>query len=131
MRVIRGLFVVVVLMGALWALFARGNPGGISDARYAQFQRMAPPKLLYSCTRKPTPESFLPQARECWKSGRAGCDEKVHEWVEAAIETSVDFVSGPGTSSYDQMLRDAMRSCARQVRNMAPGEFKVLEADKN
>lgn len=131
MKVIRGLLAIVVLMGALWALFARGNPGGISDGQYAQFKRMAAPKLLYSCTRRPTPESFLPQARECWTSGRAGCDEKVHEWVEAAAETSVDFVSGRGSLSYDQLQRDAERTCARQVRNMGPGEFTVLEADTN
>jgi hypothetical protein len=59
----------------LWAL-VRGNPGGISDAQYSEFSRLAPPKLLYSCTRKRTQESLLREIHESANSGRSGCDQK-------------------------------------------------------
>ena len=49
---IAGPVMIVALLIALWVLFVRGNPGGIPDAEYAKFKRLAPPKLLYSCTRK-------------------------------------------------------------------------------
>jgi hypothetical protein len=130
MRVIRAALVGAMLLAALWMLFARGNPGGISDARYAEFRKMAAPKLLYSCTRKPTPESFLPKERECWQSGRAGCEEAVTKWVDAGTTITVEFVSGTGTASYDDLLMDARRSCAKGVGGMQPGEFEVLEGDK-
>lgn len=130
MRVITGLSVGVVSAVALWALFTRGNPGEMSDARYSRFQNAAPPKLLYSCTRKPMRESLTPEVRACIDSGRAGCEQVVDEWVEARTETEVDFVAGPGTSTYDEVLQEARRRCQGTVGNMGSGEFKVLEADE-
>ena len=130
MKVIRTVIVGAMFLAALWMLFVRGNPGGVSDAKYSEFRKIGSPKLLYSCTRKPTPESFLPKQRECWKSGRAGCEQAVSEWVDAGTTTTVDVVSGLGAASYDELLMEAKRGCARGVGDMQPGEFKILEADK-
>lgn len=131
MRFIGGLFLCIVFLAALWVLVPHGNPGGISDARYSQFKRISPPKLLYSCTRKPTRESFIPEERACRKTGRAGCDQEVDRLVEARTETQVDFVAGQGTSTYDELLQEAKRKCKGNVENMEPGELRVLEADKS
>jgi hypothetical protein len=130
MKVIRGLFVGALLAAALWLVFARGNPGGISDARYSEFKHLVPPKILYSCARKPSRESALQHERECLATGRAGCDLDVDKWVEAGAKTTVDFAAGSGKSSYDELLRDAKQYCAGSVENMGPGEFRVLEAGK-
>ena len=131
MRVIPGLSVVAVSALALWTLFPRGNPGGLSDAKYSQFKRAAPPKLVYSCVRKPTRESFLREEKACLKTGRASCDEKVRELIEAGTRTEFDFVAGLGTSTYDTLLQEARRECSRTDGSTEPGEFKVLEADKS
>jgi hypothetical protein len=131
MRVIPGLSVVVVSAVALWVVFPHGNPGGLSDAKYSQFKRAAPPKLVYSCVRKPTRTSFLREEKACLKTGRASCDEKVKELIEAGTETEVDFVAGSETSTYDTLLQEASRECSRIHENTEPGEIKVLEADKN
>ena len=131
MRVIPGLTVVVVSAVAMWALFSRGNPGGLSDAKYSQFKQAAPPKLVYSCVRKPTRESFLREEKACLKTGRASCDEKVRELIEAGTRTEIDFVAGLGTSTYDTLLQEARRECSRTDGGTEPGEFKVLEADKS
>ena len=131
MRVIPGLTVVVVSAVAIWALFSRGNPGGLSDAKYSQFKQAAPPKLVYSCVRKPTRESFLREEKACLKTGRASCDEKVRELIEAGTRTEFDFVAGLGTSTYDTLLQEARRECSRTDGSTEPGEFKVLEADKS
>lgn len=131
MRAILGPLVIVGLLVALWAMFMRGNPGGISDSRYAQFSRLAPPKLLYSCTRKPTAETVTRKARECGASGRSGCDQEAYDWREASTETTVEFASGAGQSTYDELLREAKRNCATTRGSMGDGELKVLEAAGN
>ena len=131
MRVLPGLSVGIVSAAALWALFAHGNPGGMSDAKYSRFNSAAPPKLLYSCTRKPTRESLAPQRRACTDSGRAGCAEKVDEWVEAGSTTEVDFVAGSGTSTYDELLQTAKRKCNAHTANLESGEFDVIESDQS
>ena len=130
MKLIRGLLVVAVLVGSLWALFGRGNPGGISDAKYSEFKRSSPPKFLYSCTRKPAPEVLLQRERECWATGRAACEDKLPEWVKAGTRTEVAFVASAANGTYEKLLEDAKRNCATKVENMAPGEFKVLEASE-
>jgi hypothetical protein len=131
MRAIVGPLVIVGLLVALWMLFVRGNPGDISDARYSAFKQLAPPKLLYSCTRKPTPESLLRMTRECAQSGRSGCDQKAYESGEAATATAVEFVGGRGESTYDQLLQEAKRSCAGDLGDKGGGRLTVLEADKD
>ncbi|MGB7741018.1 MAG: hypothetical protein WBM03_18055 [Steroidobacteraceae bacterium] len=131
MRRIVGPLVIVGLLAALWMLFLRGNPGGISDARYSEFKQLAPPKLLYSCTRKPTSEALLQQARECAQSGRAGCDQEAYESGEAENATVVEFVGGQRTSTFDELLRGAKRSCAENLGSMGDGKFEVLEAVEN
>jgi hypothetical protein len=131
MKAIIGPLVIVAILVAVWAIFARGNPGGISDARYARFERLPPPKLLYTCTRKPASEAVTSRERECARRGRSGCDLEAYEWREAHTETAVDFASGDGTSTYDDLLMDARRDCATNRGSMGEGEFKVLEAVKN
>jgi hypothetical protein len=131
MKAIFGPLVIVALLVAVWAIFVRGNPGGISDARYAQFSRLGAPKLLYSCTRKPTSDAVTRKARECGKNGRSGCDQEAYDWREASTETTVEFASAAGQSTYDELLMDAKRNCAATNGSMGGGEMKVLEAVKN
>jgi hypothetical protein len=128
MRAIIGPLMVVALLVTLWVLFFSGNPGGIPDARYAKFKAMAPPKLLYSCTRKPTREALLRQASECLQSGRSGCDQKAYESGETENEITVDFVGGAGTGTYDELLRDARRKCAENHGSIGDGKLTVLES---
>jgi len=131
MRAIFGPLMIVALLVALWAILFRGNPGGVSDARYAAFERAASPKLLYSCTRTPTREAILQRTRECAKLGRARCEEEANAWAEAARESAVEILAGDGTSTYDELLREARRRCAADRGGMGPGELKVLQAKKD
>jgi hypothetical protein len=131
MRKLFGPIVIVVLLAALWMMFSPGNPGGISDAKYTEFQQLASPKILYSCTRKPTRDSLVEQYRECAQTGRAGCDEQAYESGEARTATVVEFAGGSGTSTYDDLLNRARQSCSTNVGNMGNGQFKILEAQKN
>jgi hypothetical protein len=130
-RSLIGPIVIVVFLAALWALITRGNPGGISDAKYSEFKQLPPPKLLYSCTRKPTRESLLRGQQECMQTGRAGCEEKAYESGAMKSETEVEFVAGPRTSGYENLLQKAKNQCATNRGDMGGGEFKVLEASKN
>ena len=131
MRSLIGPIVIVVFLVALWALISRGNPGGISDAKYSEFKQLAPPRILYSCTRKPTREFLVRGQQECMQTGRAGCEEKAYESGAMKSETDVEFVSGERTSTYDKLLQDARQKCATNRGEMGGGEFKVLEASKN
>jgi len=131
MRVIIGPLVIVLLLVALWVLFVRGNPGGISAAKYSEFKQLAPPKLLYSCTRKLTSEALVRQARECAASGRAGCDQKAYESGQAGNATVVEFVGGQGKSTFKELLQDAKRHCAENIGDMGSGKLEVLEANKD
>ncbi len=131
MRVILGPLVIVLFLVALWAVISHGNPGGISDAKYSEFNHLSPPKILYSCTRKPTRESLVRRQQECMQTGRAGCEENAYESGEARSETAVEFVAGPPTSSYDKLLQTARTNCATNIGDMGGGEFKVLEESKD
>jgi hypothetical protein len=131
MRAIVGPLVIVGLLVTLWALFVRGNPGGISDAQYSEFSRLAPPKLLYSCTRKRTQEALLREIQECANSGRSGCDLKAYETGESEAQSVVEFVSGQGISAYDALLRDARLNCGTESGSMAGGTLIVLESHKD
>jgi hypothetical protein len=131
MRAILGPIVIAVFLVALWAVISRGNPGGISDAKYSEYKQLAPPKLLYSCTRRPTRESILREESQCRQSGRAGCEEKAYESGEIKSEIDVEFAAGPETSGYDNLLQKAKNKCATNRGDMGGGEFKVLEASKN
>jgi hypothetical protein len=115
----------------LWLRFFSGNPGGISDVQYSRFKTLEPPKLLYSCTRKPTSDALLLQTRECAQSGRAGCEQIAYESGEAKTETVVEFAGGAGTSTYDELLRDARRKCAEDRGSMGGGILTVLESNKD
>jgi hypothetical protein len=131
MRAILGPLVIVVLLVALWFRYFGGNPGGISDAEYSKFKMLAPPKLLYSCTRKPTSDALLRLRKECAKSGRSGCEQKAYEFGESETATVVGFVGGQETSTYDELLRDARRKCAEDSGSMGNGVLTVLESNKD
>lgn len=131
MRRILGPLVIVGFLVALWAVFSHGNPGGISDAKYSEFKRLAPPKILYSCTRKPTRESLVRRQQECMQTGRAGCEENAYESGEMNSETDVEFVAGQRTFTYNELLQDARKNCAATKSGMGGGEFKVLEEAKD
>ena len=131
MRAIRGPLLFVAAAVAIWAIFLRGNPGGISDARYARFKGASSPKVLYSCTRTPTRGAFSRDERACLKTGRSNCEAKIDELVKAATKTSVDFVAGAGMSTYDQVLMEARQSCGKGVGSTETVEFRILEAEKS
>jgi hypothetical protein len=50
--------------------------------------------------------------------------------AEAGAETVVEFIGNPGTSTYDELLRDARHACGRNVGSMGGGKLEVLQADK-
>lgn len=131
MRAIVGPLVIVALLVVLWMRFFGGNPGDISDAQYSRYKMLAPPKLLYSCTRKPTSDALLRQTRECANSGRSGCEQKAYESGEAETATIVEFVGGAGTSTYDELLRNARRKCAEDRGSMGDGILTVLESNED
>ena len=128
MKVIRALFVVALIAAALWVLVPHGKPSGISDVKYSRFERLPPPKLLYSCTRKPTRQSFSREQHACFDSGRVGCDEAVDKLIVAGTKTSVDFEASQGTSTYAELVEKAKRDCRMNINGMEPGEFVILEA---
>jgi hypothetical protein len=130
MRALIGPLVVIGILAALWVFVIDKNPGGISDSRYTQFRQMSPPKLLFSCTRRPTPEALLRKSRKCSDTGRAGCEQEVYEWGEATIETTVDFLGGRGPGSYNLLLQEAKQKCTRNIGDMGDGKITVLEANE-
>ena len=131
MRAILGPLVVVAILVALWVFVIDRNPGGITDARYSKFTQLSAPKLLYSCTRKPTTAARTQKMRDCASSGRAGCEQEAYDWAEAKLATAVNFASSDGTSSYENLLRGAKVNCARTIGDMGDGKFEVLEAVKD
>jgi len=131
MRAIRGPLLFVAAAVAIWALFLRGNPGGISDARYAQYKGASPPKVLYSCTRTPTRKAFITEWRDCLKTGRSSCEARIDDMVKAGTKVNVDFVAGDRMSTYDQLLIEARRSCSKAYDSTEAVEFRILEAEKS
>ena len=131
MRAIRGPLLFVAAAVAIWALFLRGNPGGISDARYARFQGASPPKVLFSCTRTPTRKAFITEERKCLKTGRSNCEAEIDDMVKAGTKVNVDFVAGDGISTYDQLLREAKQTCNKAIGSEEVVEFRILEAEKS
>jgi hypothetical protein len=131
MRAIRGPLLFVAAAVAIWAFFLRGNPGGISDARYARFQGASSPKVLFSCTRTPTRKAFITEERKCLKTGRSSCEAEIDDMVKAGTKVNVDFVAGDGTSTYDQLLREAKQTCSKAVGSEEVVEFRILEAEKS
>jgi hypothetical protein len=131
MRAVRGPFLIVAAAVVIWALLLRGNPGGISDARYARFKGASSPKVLYSCTRTPARKSFLTQERQCLKTGRSSCEAKIDELVKAGTKIDVDFVAGDGMSTYDKLLVKARHSCSQALGSTETVEFRILEAEQS
>jgi hypothetical protein len=131
MRAILGPLVVIAILVALWVFVIDRNPGGITDARYSQYQQLSAPKLLYSCTRKPTKEARVRKLRKCVSSGRSGCDQEAYDWGEATTEVTVDFVGNQGDSTYNDLLQEAKQFCARNIGDMGDGKFEVLKDSKD
>jgi hypothetical protein len=131
MRAIIGPVLFVAAAVAIWALFLRGNPGGISDARYAQFKSAGSPKVLYSCTRTPMRKAFIKEEKDCLKTGRSSCDARIDDLVKAGTKINVDFVAGAGMSTYDQVLMEARHSCSTAVGRTETVEFSILESEKS
>ena len=127
MRSMLGPVFIIAVLVVIWGAFFRGNPGGISDALYSKYQSTASPKILYSCTTKPTRAAFLAEVRSCSNTGRTNCEDIIDGLVTAGTKTHVDFVSG---ASYDQLLNEARHGCAKRAGDAATIEFSVLEAVK-
>ena len=125
MRALIGPLVIIGLVVGVWMLLNR-TPGGISEARYTRYQALAAPKVLYSCTRKPTKEALLRQARECASSGRSGCEQNAYDAGEKEVQTLVEFAGGNGTP-YDELVRAAKQNCEKGKDGFESGGFKVLE----
>jgi hypothetical protein len=130
MRAILGPLVVVAILAGLWFFVVDRNPGGISDARYSRYQQLSAPKLLYSCTRKPTNDARLRKMRECAQSGRSGCEQEAYDWGEAKTEVTIDFMGHEDASTYEELLQDARRRCGENHGDMGDGKLEVLEASK-
>ena len=127
MRAVIGPLVIIGLLVAAWMFFMR-TPGGISEAQYAQFKQLAAPKLLYSCTRKPTQAYLIQQTRKCAASGRAGCEQESYDSAEKGTQTIVEFAGGTGSTTYEEVMRQAKVNCEKNQDNLGDGNFKVLEA---
>jgi hypothetical protein len=131
MRAIGGPILLAAAAVVIWALFLHGNPGGISDARYAHFKGAGSPKVLYSCTRTPMRKAFIAEERDCLTTGRSNCDTKIDALVKAGTKVNVDFVAGAGRATYDQLLLEARRSCSKGVGSTETVEFRILEAEES
>jgi hypothetical protein len=130
MRAIVGPLVVIASLVALWVFVIDRNPGDITDAKYSRYQQLGAPKLLYSCTRKPTEEARVRKMRACGKSGRAGCEQEAYDWAEATTETTVDFLGDQDDATYSDLLQKAKLSCARNIGDMGDGKIEVLKSSK-
>jgi hypothetical protein len=130
MKRLVGPLLIAVLVVVVWRLLAGGNPGGISDGKYAQYKALRPPKLLYSCTRQPTQEWLNQRKRDCAHTGRAGCEEEVNESREAQPQAIVDFAGSDGSATYDELLNHVRRECSSPRGHLAPGKLAVLESEK-
>ena len=128
MRALIGPLVIIGLAVGVWMLLNR-TPGGIPEARYAHYQGLAAPKVLYSCTRKPTQEALLRQTRDCASSGRSGCEQNTYDAGEKEVQTVVEFAGGTGRP-YEELVREAKQNCEKGVDGFESGGFKVLESAK-
>jgi len=131
MKRIVGPLLIAAFAVVIWRALFGGNPGGIPDEKYARYKALHPPKLLYSCTRQPSPEWLLQLTRNCAHSGRSGCDEAVRASPEAQPQSVVEFAGSDGGATYEQLLTDAKRHCAMPRGNLAAGRLEILEADKD
>jgi hypothetical protein len=131
MRRILPTIVVIVILVVLWDMFVRGNPGQLSDAEYSRYRQLAPPKLLYSCTRPPSQEWLIKQKQDCAQSGRAGCEETVNDAISSQTESVVDFLGGDRSASYEELLARARHECSRERGDLAGGRIEVLDSQKD
>lgn len=88
-----------------------GNPGGISDADYAEYKDLGAPKVLFSCT-TPVNTSYCAAFQDAAK--REECEKK-------EPQVSVGYKAGVGVAAtYNKILQDSKEACQ--------GEFKVLDS---
>jgi len=128
MRALIGPLVIIGLIVGAWMLFSGGAPAGMSEPRYERYQQTPAPKVLYSCTRRPSDAALLEKLRECSRTGRSGCEQGADEARKAGTRTDVEFVGGSESGTYREMLERARRNCESSMDNKTSGEFKVLES---
>jgi hypothetical protein len=128
MRALIGPLVIIGLIVGAWMLFADSAPAGMSDARYEHYRGLSAPKLLFSCTRKPTDAALLEKTRACAKMGRSGCEQNSYDSREEGTHTEVDFAGGSDAATYREILERARRNCESSQDKMTAGTFKVLES---
>ncbi len=130
MKRLIGPLLIAAFAFVIWQVLFVGNPGGISDERYARYTNLSPPKLLYSCTRQPTPERLTELERQCRDKGRSGCELDVIESPEAQPRAEVEFAGSDGSKTYAELVEYARRNCAAPRGDLAPGKFEILESRK-
>jgi NifB/MoaA-like Fe-S oxidoreductase len=130
MKRLIGPLLIAAFAVVVWQVLFAGNPGGISDERYSRYTSLRSPKLLYSCTRPPTPERLLQLERTCRDKGRSGCELEIAGSPEAQPQSEIEFAGSDGNTSYAELLEHARHNCAAPRGDLAPGKFEILEADK-
>ena len=130
MRALFGPLVILGLIVGVWFLMTSRAPAGMTEARYERYQRLPGPKLLYSCTRKPTEAAVIKKARECAQSGRSNCEGNARESSRDDTQTVIEFAGGQGPGSYDELLKRARRNCESNTDALTSGTFKLLESAK-
>lgn len=113
------------LMSAAMALVAGcGNPGDISDADYAAYKELAPPKILYRCKQSGSSGSFSADAIKACDRFRSDA-KKEQQCIESArseTPTETKYRAGVGFAvTYNKLLNDAKRECL--------GGFELITGD--
>ncbi len=113
----------IAICGTFFLLSACGNPGGISDADYAEYKQLGAPKILYSCSKTEeitaTADCLFYQKKsnpieECMKLSNP-------EKLVKHTEIKVGYAAGVGmNATYNKLLSDAKAGCEN--------EFAVLES---
>ncbi|MEY3788131.1 MAG: hypothetical protein RIQ94_1723 [Pseudomonadota bacterium] len=96
-----------------------GTPSGISDTDYENYQQLAGPKILYSCTQMVAVDfRNLAENLSCMREGNT--DE------ECRLKTTVDYKAGIGiAATYNKLLGEAKDECSGEQ-----ATFKIIESEK-
>jgi len=117
----------------LLLLTACGNPGGISDADYAEYKELSAPKFLYTCTvdarfsaaglkvmQKCLQIDDLPKQFECM--------DQFEDEIPIVITNYIARVGGGST--YNKMLIEAKEECENIGDGATIGELEILDSEK-
>lgn len=96
-----------------------GTPSGISNTDYEDYQQLAGPKILYSCTQMVAVDfRNLAENLSCMREGNT--DE------ECRLKTTVDYKAGIGiAATYNKLLGEAKDECSGEQ-----ATFKIIENEK-